>query len=437
MSTTSPREIPAQPARQPNKELRRDRLVFAAAAYAAVEIAVAILAGGFFEIGRAEPLLFVAFRPWLLIGAASLVASYGLRERINFYLLALLLAVAAETLLLVGLGARELWVPTLRGLAAGALLLVPVDAGLQLARRLAPRWGRPALTAVLAILFLTPLGSLPYERVALAREREPVAKRPPLMLMTGLPIIWGEGGAFDPESRPAAAYRMLEREFAVRPLDVIDRQSLGKGGVLLVAQSRALAPQELVALDAWVRGGGRALILEDPALVWPTELPLGDVRRPPAAGLLGPVLTHWGIEVEPPAETKLVIRDVGGRRIAFGATGRVGTRNPACRVEEEGLLARCRIGAGQVILLADADLLQDRLWTAPGRSGERRNRRLSDNPLLVADLLDELRGDTRGRVAGDVEWIGQARDRRAALVLAALPLLIALLTAFLIRRRRA
>jgi hypothetical protein len=86
------------------------------------------------------------------------------------------------------------------------------------------------------------------------------------MLMTGLPIVWGEAGPFDPASKPAAAYVELQREFAFRPVDVLDADSLGRGKLLFLAQPQRLAPAELAALDAWIRGGGRALILTDPML---------------------------------------------------------------------------------------------------------------------------------------------------------------------------
>ena len=140
--------------------------------------------------------------------------------------------------------------------------------------------------------------------VRAARAVGAESANPDLMLMTALPLIWGEGGAFDPASRPQLSYKQLQREFRVRPLDVLDEAGLASGRLLLLAQPRVLAPVELVALDAWVRGGGRALILTDPLLLWPSALPIGDVRRPPAIGLLGPLLAHWGLALDPPAEAR-------------------------------------------------------------------------------------------------------------------------------------
>jgi hypothetical protein len=201
-----------------------------------------------------------------------------------------------------------------------------------------------------------------------------------------------------------------------------------------------LAPEELVALDDWVRAGGRALILSDPALLWPSELPLSDARRPPAIGLLGPILDHWGIQLEGPAERSLVMeeRRQGGstRRLIMAAPGTITATNPLCRIKWGKYLAQCPIGRGKIVLLADADLLQDRLWTGAGEEGERRHRRISDNPLFVADLLDQLDGLSRARLNGDVEWVPEDASRTKAMVLAALPLLLALGLAGLVRLRR-
>jgi hypothetical protein len=292
------------------------------------------------------------------------------------------------------------------------------------------------MALALALLLLTPIGLRPYEALILDPPPKPKAQRPELMLMTALPIVWGEGGAFDPGSRPAAAYQALEREFAVRPLDVLGEEELARGKLLLLAQPRMLAPRELVALDAWVRAGGRALILSDPWLLWPSELPLGDVRRPPPVGLLAPVLTHWGLRMARPEAREIVDTRIGNRRVVLAAPGTIATSNPACRVDEAGRLARCRIGRGEVILLADADLLQDGLWAAPGPHGEERHQRLSDNPLLVADLLDALGGVRRSRVDGNVAWFVQDASLARAAGYASIPLLLVFAAAGILATRR-
>ena len=214
--------------------------------------------------------------------------------------------------------------------------------------------------------------------------------RPKLMMMTGLPIVWGEKGAFDPASRPAAAYLNLQKEFDIRLVDTLEPETLGTGRLLLLAQPQRLSPAELAAADGWVRGGGRALILADPALAWPSELPLGDIRRPPPTSLLGPLLDHWGLAL---AEGEAGRRDerLGERRLVLDSPGRFASRGGACVVEPEWL-ARCRIGAGRAILIADADLLRDDLLM-----GEEGDPPAAENGLVLADWLDELAGIQRAR----------------------------------------
>jgi len=250
------------------------------------------------------------------------------------------------------------------------------------------------------------------------------------MLMTALPLIWGEGGAFDPASRPQQSYKKLQKEFRVRPLDVLDEAGLASGRLLLLAQPRALAPAELVALDEWVRGGGRALILTDPVLVWPSALPIGDVRRPPPIGLLGPLLAHWGLALDPPAEAgpepALIETANGRRRIVMGAPGRLRKQSGACRIARL-YLASCAIGRGRAILLADADLLHDETWLRPGTSEDARP--ISDNPLLIADYLDVLAGLSRARHGPE--------PRGGNAIRVALPILFfTLALSFWARRRR-
>jgi len=412
------------------------RLIAAAAAYAAAELLLGLTIGGFFALGRAEALVFLALRPWLLVAAAALVAQRDLRSRVPFYALALSLAATAETLLLVGLGAGNPWPEAAKALIGGAMLALAADLIVQIARRWLGNIGRPLAVAVLAGLLLLPGALQPYEALVLGAERPSAADRPELMLMTALPIIWGEGGAFDPDSRPAESYRMLEREFRVRPLDILSKETL-TGRLLLLAQPRALAPEELVALDTWVRRGGRVLILTDPALDWPSALPLGDIRRPPPVGLLGPLLAHWGVRLEPrdrdvPAITHAA---VPGREMRLVMTAPGQLVAPDCRPFPDGFLRECDIGKGKAMLIADADLLRDDLW-AP--FGAERHLRMADNPLVVAAWLDRLAGVERERRGGDVEWLRDDADRPTALMLAAIPLLLAAAAAAtLLRLRRA
>jgi hypothetical protein len=401
-------------------------LLAGGAFYALAELLIVLLLG-FSAWGRAEALLFLAVRPWLLIVAAAVVARQSLRSRAVFYACALSLAALSESIFLFGLGAENPWPEAGRGLVAGAMAVLVADAAVQLGRRILPRFGGPGAAFVLAILLLIPGSLRPYEAIALGGGGPGARERHDLMLMSALPLEWGESGPLDPASRPAAVHAMLAKEFVVRPLDVLDDESLSSGRLLLLAQPRALAPVELVALDAWVRRGGKALILTDPSLAWPSELPLGDIRRPPAMGLLGPLLTHWGLAVEVPAERRGVIEISGPRkrRLAMFAPGRFVRTAGSCALDPSGHVARCRLGTGAAILVADADLMHDRLWLGTGADGAERHARISDNPLLIADWLDELSGHDRKRAVAPVQWMSGDADITKALMLALLPLVAA------------
>lgn len=226
--------------------------------------------------------------------------------------------------------------------------------------------------------------------------------------MTGLPLIWGETGPFDSGSRPAAAYAELRREFDFRPVDVLDPATLRRGRLLFLAQPKRLAPGELAALDSWIREGGRALILTDPMLTWPSELPPGDIRRPPPAGLLAPLLGHWRLALEPPAESREVAARWNGRRILLDSPGRLRSGSPDCIVGEEGWTALCRLGRGTARLVADADLMRDSLWTS----------RAADNPAVVGEWLDDLAGASRprpNRADANRRWVAPALSLLALL----------------------
>lgn len=195
--------------------------------------------------------------------------------------------------------------------------------------------------------------------------------RPQLMLMSSVPLQWGEANISDianDRAGPSALFEHLSKANRLVMLD--DFQKLGKPGAapLLLVQPRALAPRELVELDGWIRKGGTAIIFADPALDWPSDLPLGDQRRPLFTSLLTPMFRHWGLELalpvgrEPAKETY-----VGEYRIAPHSAGiwLVGKDKPSanCTVRADQLLASCMVGKGKALLVADADLLHEERWT--------------------------------------------------------------------------
>lgn len=229
-----------------------------------------------------------------------------------------------------------------------------------------------------------------------AQPLRPVSDRPSLAVITALPLFWDEMGRGAPRDAPVVT--VLRTRFTVMPLD--DPQHLAKTGArrLLFAQPRTMTPAQLVAVDAWVRSGGTALVLADPLLRWPGELPLGDRRRAPPVGLLGPLLSHWGFspgEVES-AEIRYFIPD-GALVTISGAEFREGA-----------LTAERQVGRGTVRLVGDADLLDDRLWLAdPGRPLDPRLWS-ADTPALLVRWL-------RGEGAGERRWMRAPADVIAAL----------------------
>jgi hypothetical protein len=398
-----------------------------AAGAALLELLAGLFLGAFPLTGRAEAFLFLLARPWVVLLVALTAAWRGWRSpmRLAAYAAFLILAGLSESHLMLRLGNSSPWAEMLRGWAGGAAVALLADVLLSLARRRGKRWLLAAAGA-LSVLLALPSVRQAYEQVIAEPLPRPSAQpKPQVLLMTALPLVWGEGGAFDPNSRPAALYNALGREFALRPIDVLDEASLAAAPLLLLIQPRWLAPEELVALDGWVRRGGRALILTDPRLSWHSELPLGDIRRPPPAGLLKPLLDHWGLAMElGPRWSDGSFP--GNRRLVTEHPGRLTARGSDCRVAQ-AFFAECSLGQGKALILADADLARDELWAGEKADGASRHRRLSDNPLVVADLLDRLAQVQRPRALGDARWRRADASLPDALLWAVLPLAVLVL----------
>lgn len=194
--------------------------------------------------------------------------------------------------------------------------------------------------------------------------------KPELGLMGTIPIYWGEvsgvAEVLSGEAAPHWARAQLEQDFRLRPLDRLDASALEGLSFLLLAQPRALTPPESVALDDWVRGGGHLLLFADPLLTGESRFPIGDRRRPQDVILLSPLLDHWGLQLQfvedQPGDTVLLQTD--GPPIPVRFPGRFapmdGDRAETgadCTLSAADTLARCRIGDGTGIVLADAALL--------------------------------------------------------------------------------
>lgn len=180
----------------------------------------------------------------------------------------------------------------------------------------------------------------------------PQGQQPPLMLVTSLPLIFPE--EFGLENPGSATLDSLETRYRVVPVGTTGADTLAQAGLLLLAHPHAQPAEALVDLDRWVREGGRVLILADPRLDWPSELPLGHIHRPPPYFADTGLLRHWGLRLDAPDEPGPQERTVGGRRILVSSPGSL---DGECATEAEGLVARCAIGRGRATIVADADLL--------------------------------------------------------------------------------
>ena len=294
-----------------------------------------------------------------------------------------------------------------------AAMVTAASGGACLSRGNGWRPGRPwsgVVALVLAALLIWQGGPAPVKE---GRER------PDLAVITALPLFWEKDAR-----RDAPIIRLLQTRFALRPLD--DPAMLAQSGArhLLLAQPRAMPPDRLVAIDAWVRVGGQALILADPMLRWTSDMPVGDRRAAPAVSLLGPLLDHWGVRMEAGRAGEVRRFIAGGRLLTLSGFGNA---SASCRDSHEGIV-RCPIGKGQVIVVADADLIDDRLWLSDPARPLDPNAWTADTPALVAEWLgaslpgdrrwmrgvDSLMRGLRWALLGGTIWVilGATLDRR-------------------------
>jgi hypothetical protein len=413
--------------------------MIAAGAFTLCEMALAMLIGQFAERERAEIVLFAAFRPWLLIGLALAAARWPLRRRWTLFLAALLLAGLCEALFARLLGGAWPVTESLAALLASAVLVGVLDLVAQAVLRWWP--GRWAILpgAVAGILLLAIPGPLRlYSSAIMPADAPAPALRPRVQLLTGLPLLWGEGEfGTGVQQSPPAILGALERRFAIVPIDIARPDILARAELLLIAQPRPPGPAGLVAIDDWIRRGGRAVILTDPQLIWPSHHPLGDPRRPPADDGLGPLLAHWGVTLlpgRPGLETRHVTDGGRRRRVVLAGAGTFESSGGACLVERAGLTAHCRLGRGRALLIADADMVADAMWVGPGALGAARAGRIADNPAYLIDRLDRLAG--RLPAGDEVRWIEQPSRIIAALISALMaPAMLTVLGLVRLRRR--
>jgi hypothetical protein len=207
----------------------------------------------------------------------------------------------------------------------------------------------------LSILFVAVVLAAVAAVAVIHREPRPLrprADRPVLLLLTSLPLVFGEGFSIRDAGSPAL--KALNTRYRVIPISVADRADLAKGKLLLMAHPLAQPAEDLVALDAWVRRGGRVLLLADPMLEWPSKRPLGDPLRPPPMFMDTGLLSHWGLRLDAPDERGAATRKLGGFNVLTVSPGLLFGR---CSISGDRLVAHCRIGKGEATVVADADLL--------------------------------------------------------------------------------
>jgi hypothetical protein len=178
---------------------------------------------------------------------------------------------------------------------------------------------------------------------------------------------------------------VMEQAYALVPLDTLSPIAAPRAGApeadplaglsrLAVIQPRGLSPADNAALDAWVRAGGRLLLVLDPALTGDYDLPLGDPRRPVDSALIPPVVALWGMAVRfDEAQPAIVITaPLAGAELPMALPGRIAITDPAagrCALAAEGAAATCRVGEGRVTLIADAALFEHPDLAGEGGAG--------------------------------------------------------------------
>lgn len=221
-------------------------------------------------------------------------------------------------------------------------------------------------------------------------------------LFTSLPILWDDaaeiGELLASGAPPHWARQVLEQNGALRPIDALAHGAPGAASplagvnVLVMAQPRPLSPQENVALDDWVRAGGRVLLFADPLLTEDSAFALGDKRRPQDVIMMSPILARWGLRLtyddDQPAGLRAVRLPVGETPV--DSAGGFVAESPAggCRIDPQAILAECAVGAGRVVAMADVALLERESADFRGFASVEARRNILKNLVALAAETD-------------------------------------------------
>lgn len=205
-----------------------------------------------------------------------------------------------------------------------------------------------------------------------------------MVLMSSLPLMHGDGvdmaKMLAGKRRPHPLYTELDAAHDLTIADVLDATTLDAAAMVILVQPRVLMPEELVALDDYVRGGGRLLLFADPMMEWPQDgqasRGLADPQGGLRASLISPLLTHWGISLIDSGIESVVVGSVGAVLVHPGhfemILGKTG--DARCRTEHDDRVARCTVGRGRAVLIADADLLAPGMISKSAESGDANRR---------------------------------------------------------------
>jgi hypothetical protein len=228
------------------------------------------------------------------------------------------------------------------------------------------------------------LATIALAAASCSSNSKPAPPRQEVAVLSALPLFWSEVDptkAITQGDERAPIIRLLSDAFDFSPIDLADENGLKQFHLLILAQPALLAGRELVAIDNWVRGGGRVLVFADPELTWESPYPFGDPRAAPRVTLLDPLLTRWGLQLVAP-NVQLPSGDasiLSGVTVDTSTAGAWRSLTKDCTIADNGLRAICQIGEGRAELVADADILNLAALSGGTETNERAVRALLAN----------------------------------------------------------